>query len=318
MPDEIYSPLTWRTAVVSLGAALGLTAAAVGGLLLAGRGGGLARADRTLSVLPQDTVALALFDLAEVLHSPVLRERLEELLRTGRSAGPEGLVAALEQRFEIASRKAARAILFMRPGGATGVVLEGDLRPEDLRGPHLGEQLGIAIRRAGPALAAWIGEGRVVLGRREAVRGVLELTRGQGRSLAGHPLFSTLRDLSIRARDHSHLQIVILSSPGTWPPVLEAAWPALRGATAAGLFADLGASEAKVLALCAGGSAAGRLGAMPPGAGPLFDLLGAAKTQRREGLVELRLRRSLAMLGDAVRWLVLTVFSEAAPAVPRP
>jgi hypothetical protein len=316
-PEEIHAPITWRTAVVSVGAALGLAAAAVGGFLLAGRGGGLARADRALSLLPVDTVAVALLEAQAVLGRAELCRPLAELMGASSSGDCQGLTDELGERFQIALRRAARAYLFVRAAGGLGLLLEGDLRAGDLRGAQAGEHLGVELHRAGPATAALVGEGRAVLGSGGAVQEVIALARGLGRSLPAHPLFSTWRDLAVRARGHPHLQMVVLPNAARIPE-LEEAWPAIRGAAALGLFAHLDGEEAEVLALLAGAAPSTEPKGLTPTGGPLSTLLAGAKLERPDGLVELKARLPVTALGAAARWLVSTVSSGAGRAAPRP
>jgi len=91
--DDTGSSLRWRTVVVAFAAAIGLVGAAVVGLALASGGGGLARADRALAVLPEDVALLALAEFRPVLEDDELRGVLATLLGAGlgrRLVPPQG------------------------------------------------------------------------------------------------------------------------------------------------------------------------------------------------------------------------------------
>lgn len=292
---EETGTVTWRTAAAALLGTIALTAAAVGGFLLAGRAGGLARADRVLAMLPEGVVGVALVELAE------LRERVEVL----REVDP-----SLEDRLralDLPGEEIHRAILFAHRG-RVGAVFEGNLRARDLRGSVIGQHQGVDLRRAGSLVAATLREGRAIVGSRGTVAAVLDVARGNAPALPASPAFAALRDLAVRGRGHAFAQVVLLPGAGSRLADLGAVWPAIRSASAAGLFARARDGEAEVIVLASGASpvlaraegelrdlVAGRRGTFP-----LASLLSPLEIEREEGSLRARAAGSPAWLGKVL------------------
>jgi hypothetical protein len=302
--DEIRGRVTWRTATAAVIAAAALTGAAVLGFLLAGRGGGLARADLVLPMIPAGIAAVGSVDADAVLRTP---ERLAHLRAL---AGiEEGRAEALSARFALRADRVRRVFFFVRESAPGGGILEGDLRGGDLTGTADGQHLGVEVRRAGSLWAAPLGGGRAAVGSREAVVAVLDAARAGARALPAEPRFSALRELAVEGRGRSTLELVILRAEG-----LARAWPPAGRARALGLFLKADGDEAEMLGLYAGEPAAlGTAEADLRARAPRDRLLAGATIERREGLVRVRVKGKIEDIVRRATWLAGGALSRLAP-----
>jgi hypothetical protein len=219
--DATGELVTWKTGVGAILLATVLTAGAVAGVLLGARGGGLARAEVVLSMIPAD---VSLVGVAE----PAGFAPLAPL-----AAWPLPLEGAERVYF---FARAAEDPVVIAEGGAGGA-----------GGSPAGEHQGAQLYRLGPSLVAPLGGGRVVAGPDAVVREVLDRARGAGRGLPATPDYRALRALAERGRDETDLQVVLFPARDT-----EAvrAWPALAGVAACAVFRRIvpGAGAQRVVA----------------------------------------------------------------------
>jgi hypothetical protein len=222
--DETRSLVTWRTAMGALIVAVVLTAAAVGGVLLAGRGGGLGRADLVLALLPDGVTAVASAD-------PVALRGVPAPVEAG-----SGTLSIPALGAVLPAEGVDRVTLFAQEGRWVGAIFEGKLRASKLPGTDDGEYQGVALRRLGELRIASLGQGRAVLGSPAVVRQVLDTSRGRTRAFPASAEFRALHDLALRARDYPDFQVVVFPLRAPLSDRARSEWPAAAAAQAVGLF----------------------------------------------------------------------------------